>query len=131
MFGIAIETLDLLRACPIWRKQASDTPFLQRILSLREHWSYRTLLISAPLGRREILAGADDVGSDLHSSIQLLSYWRCRTEVLWRVIGPGALLADLRGNNGGEALPWSRSDEDCAAAAPLALFLCQHEIRGD
>lgn len=131
--GIKVETLDLLHACPIWDAECgrASTPFTRRILSLRERWSYQTVVTSAPLGHDEFLATTGDLGMDLQSILQLLSYWQCRTTVLWRVIGPSAVLDDLRGTNEGQPLPWTRSDEDVAASLPLSLFLCQHEIRGD
>jgi hypothetical protein len=128
--SVQVETLDLLHACPIWHADylscgGAPAVFWRRVFRLRERWSHRTVVIAAPCDRNEILA------ADWHTSWQLLAYSQCRTTVLWRAVGPPELLADLRGNNSGRPLPWHRSNEEVAEAAPLSLFLCQHEIRGD
>jgi hypothetical protein len=85
------------------------------------------LLIAAPRWKDEIRP------LDLHSQLEFLWYWKCRSTVHWQVIGPPELLDDLKGTNGGHQLPWNcgAALEEIAASHPMSLFLCQHEICGD
>jgi hypothetical protein len=133
-FCVQVESMNLLDACPIWRSEFSrctknslSTPFLEYVFDLRKRWSHRVLTVAAPIdhwlwmGQR----GEYEPRVNLLSTLQGLAYWQCRTDMLWRVIGPQELVGDLRwvephlaGWNGG-------------SAHPLELHLCQHEIRGD
>ena len=129
---LKVETEDLVDSCPIWRADYerlgnNPTPFYRRIFQLRERWSHQRVAIGAPVEISKL------TGLDLQTSIQRLAFCRCRSEAFWKVVGPPALLADLRGNNEGKQLPWSSrwSVDEIAESAPLELYLCQHEIRGD
>lgn len=132
-FGIAVQTLDLVRSCPIWATLGPGSALLRRILGLRERWSYRTITVAGP-------QTTDDVDvqrtgrTDLHTMLQLSSHWACLSPVFWHAIGPPELLDDLRGKKGGtRTITWSRAvgNELFVAAVSMSLFLCQHEIRGD
>jgi hypothetical protein len=48
------------------------------------------LLIAAPRWKDEIRP------LDLHSQLEFLWYWKCRSTVHWQVIGPPELLDDLK-----------------------------------
>jgi hypothetical protein len=130
--NLRIETQDLIGSCPIWNAEFMRagnyrTPLHRRIFEFRKRWSWEVLTVCAPVKMNRIPP------RDLHTSLQCLSHWRCQSQILWRVVGPPELLSDLRGNNGGNQLPWSQSlsIKEVVASAPLKLYLCQHEIRGD
>jgi hypothetical protein len=119
--GIVVRTLDLLRSCPTWSCPAPATfPMRRGVVALRERWSHREVIVAAP------------VSPDYGNPIVSLGFCSCRTDLAWRILGPDALLRDLRVCTDGprefpEELPWSmRPDE-----RPRTLFLCHHEIRGD
>jgi hypothetical protein len=127
---LKVETEDLIDSCPIWRADYerlgnNPTPFYRRIFRLRERWSHELVTIGAPINRLPVC--------DLQTSLQSMASHMCQSEAFWKVLGPPALLVDLRGSNDGKHLPWScgRSIEEISESFPLELYLCQHEIRGD
>jgi hypothetical protein len=99
-----------MHACPTWQaewERARDNCYIGHILGIRRQWSQRRVTVVAPVGVDLVWAG------DLQTSLFMISFWRCRSPVLWHVLGPEA--EALRGYDG----------------RPLELYLCQHEIRGD
>ena len=128
---VAVETLDLQCACPIWPTFNSDSALLRRIFGLRERWSYSNVLISGPQTIGEV--DLERRRGDLHTMLQVQSHWLCLSKLFWRAIGPPELMEDLRGKSEGTQNRWSRAigQERFVAAVPMSLLLCQHEIRGD
>jgi hypothetical protein len=120
---ILAETKDLLVSCPIWEFLYPNSvlqcnlPYFRRAYAIRRAWSHRVVELAWPCDPcipyyRE---------HDGMTFCQWFFRHRCRTVVLWKVVGPEALMADLAGD----------PHNPDAGARQLNLYLCQHEIRGD
>jgi hypothetical protein len=104
--AIAVETLDLVRACPALRECEPEFSPWEAMLRFRERWSRRRVLIGPP--ERD----------------PYVALWDCRVRLVWRVLGPQEFLRDAQ-------LALEGRRHLLEHRQPRTVLLCRHEIRGD
>ncbi len=104
--AIAVQTLDLVRACPALRECEPEFRPWEAMLCFRERWSERRVLIGPP--ERNFC----------------VALWDCEFRLVWRVLGPQEFVRDAQlALEGRRHLLGNRQ--------PKTVLLCRHEIRGD